>query len=188
MKLRKKLIVNSLFIVGILVFVFTPLGFQAKVFISKHFAGSASPLGSDKQITLGDYSWQIVDANGASLNVENKRGQVVLINFWATWCPPCVAEMPSFQKLFRDYGDEVTFLFVAEDEPEKVNEFLKKKEYSLPVYYSTSQAPADLVAPSIPKTYIIDKEGKIVVNKTGAANWNSAAVRLLLDDLLKQSR
>lgn len=188
MKLSKKHIVNSLFIVGVLVFFFTPLGFQAKVFISKYFAGSPSPVGLDKQITLGNYSWQIVDSYGASLNVENKRGQVVLINFWATWCPPCVAEMPSFQKLFKDYGDEVTFLFIAEDEPEKVNEFLKRKAYSLPVYYSTSPVPADLVAKAIPQTYIIDKEGKIVVSKTGAANWNSEAVRLLLDDLLKQNR
>src|SRR5690606_22627815 len=59
---------------------------------------------------LTDYNWHLRDGNDVAFNLQETKGNVVLINFWATWCPPCIAEMPSLQKLYNDYGDKVAFL------------------------------------------------------------------------------
>ena len=109
-----------------------------------------------------------------------------MVNLWATWCPPCVAELPGFATLYADYKDKVEFAFVANDDQEKVLTFLEKKGYDLPVYFQVSATPKALESGSIPVTYIIDKKGDLVVDKTGAANWNSDKVRNLLDQLLAQ--
>ncbi len=187
MKIRRKQVVNSVLIIGILVFLFTPVGFQFKVYLNRLLAGNPSVVSVENQNTLVDYNWHLVDGYGNLMNLESKRGQVVLINFWATWCPPCVAEMPSFQKLVDDYGDTMTFLFIAEDDPKKVNRFLQKKGYQLPVFYNHSKPPLVLQSTSIPVTYIIDKKGNIVISKTGAANWNNEKTRGLLNHLLNEN-
>ena len=103
------------------------------------------------------------------------------MNFWATWCPPCVAEMPSFQNLYSDYGDRVVFLFVANDDPDRVIRFMENKELSLPVYFQVSEVPGEMSSNSLPTTYIIDPRGVIIASKVGAADWNSSKVRALLD-------
>mgnify|MGYP003148631006 FL=1 len=108
------------------------------------------------------------------------------MNFWATWCPPCVAEMPSMQKLYDDYGDKVTFMFVTSDDRQKVENFLKRKNLNLPVYYPNSETPETLKSKLLPTTYIINSKGEIVVAETGAADWNSNKTRALIDDLLSQ--
>ena len=77
-------------------------------------------------------------------------------------------------------------LFIANDEPLKVDEFLEKRDYELPVYFQLAKAPEELKSNSLPTTYIIDTSGKIIVNKKGAADWNSGKVRDLLDKLLAQ--
>src|SRR5690606_33459697 len=100
------------------------------------------------------------------------------------WCPPCVAEFPSFVKLHQDYGDKLVFAFVAHDDPDRVMAFLKKKGYDLPVYYSVTETPVQLAGKSIPATYILSKSGEIAVDEKGAANWNSRGTRELLDALL----
>jgi hypothetical protein len=75
---------------------------------------------------------------------------------------------------------------VANDEKAKVEAFLEKKGYKLPVYFQASAAPPEMQSSTIPVTYILSKEGKIVVDKTGAANWNSDYVRNLLDKLISE--
>ena len=187
MNIRRKQLVNVVLIIAIVVFLFTPAGFYIKVYLYRLLAGNPSVISIENQNTIVDYNWQLVDLYGSSINLESTRGQVVLINFWATWCPPCVAEMPSFQKLVDDYGDTVAFLFVAEDDPEKVKGFLRKQDYRLPVYFNDSNPPSIFQSSAIPVTYIIDKRGHIVVSKTGTANWNSEKTRELLDRLFNEN-
>ena len=186
MKLGKKQWTNIALIVGVVLILFTPVGFYARVFVSRLLTASASVLKTELQLNVGSYDWELVDANGQMFNFEGAEGKVVFVNFWATWCPPCVAEMPSLQRLYNDYGDKVVFMFVAQDKVEKVSSFMDKRGYELPVYYSKSEAPSLLTAKSIPTTYIIDTEGKIIVAQTGAADWNSEKVRKVLDGLLSQ--
>jgi peroxiredoxin len=92
--------------------------------------------------------------------------------------------MPSIQKLYDSYKNEVVFLFVANDKVEKVNSYLKENNYTFPVHFEITNTPAELISSSIPTTFIIDKSGKIVMEKKGAANWNSDKVRAVLDKLL----
>ena len=184
MKVKKSWIVNIAFFLCVLVLFFTPIGFKVKVMASRLLSGSAALVKEKMQVSLDTYSWELVDLDQRTFNLESQKGEVILVNFWATWCPPCVAEMPSMQELYRDYGEKVSFMFVTEDVPEKVENFLKKRDFDLPVYYPRSQQPAMLSSKLLPTTYIIYKEGKIVVAETGAADWNSPKTRKLLDALL----
>lgn len=183
-RLEKKTLTNGLLIVFILILLFTPLGFKIKVGINQLFSGNPGVLQVEKQVLLDNYTWDLVDLQGKPTQLQDLTNKVLVVNFWATWCPPCVAEMPAFQSLYEDYGAEVAFLFVAEDDYKKVTAFVRKKGYTLPVYFSTSPAPEMLVSPALPTTYIIDRTGKIVVKEVGAADWNSKATRSLLDQLL----
>lgn len=188
MKITKEQISNGIWILAILLILFTPLGFHVRVWVNKVVATVISPstVDEDEQATLKNYNWSLVDLEGKQTNLQSEKGEVILVNVWATWCPPCVAELPGFVELYSDYKDKVTFAFVANDDKEKVEAFLKKKGYQLPVYLQTSAIPTELESGSIPVTYIIDKRGNVVVDKTGAANWNSDKTRSLLDRLITE--
>jgi thiol-disulfide isomerase/thioredoxin len=187
MKLSKKQIINGLFILGIVLLVFTPVGFYARVHIGRLLSSSAAVVKEGMQVSLDSYEWDLKDIKGKDFDFRDQEGKVVLINFWATWCPPCIAEMPSLQELYKGYGDKVVFMFVAQDKPEKVEAFLKKHQYNdLPVYYSRTNAPSLLASKVLPTTYILDKEGKIRVAQTNAADWNTDKIKSLLDNLLKE--
>ena len=183
---NKKWILNGVFILAALVLIFTPVGFKVKVFASKLLSSSAAMVKEGMKVPLDSYQWKLTDLENRSFDFEDQRGRIVLVNFWATWCPPCVAEMPSMQDLYNDYGDKVTFMFVTSDDRQKVLNFLKRKNLDLPVYYPASETPKTLKSKLLPTTYIIDKEGKIVVAETGAADWNSSETRELIDGLLSQ--
>jgi len=88
--------------------------------------------------------------------------------------------------LYNDYKEKVVFLFVTNDDWETVQKFLTKNNYHLPIYNPLTQPPKELISNSIPTTYVINKQGKIVVQKTGAASWNSKTTRKMLDKLLKE--
>lgn len=183
---NKKWIVNGVFILAVLVLVFTPVGFRIKVFASKLLSTSAAMVKEGMQVPLDSYQWKLTDLENRPFDFETQRGKVILVNFWATWCPPCVAEMPSMQKLYDDYGEKVTFMFVTSDDRQKVENFLKRKNLNLPVYYPVSETPETLKSKLLPTTYIINSKGEIVVAETGAADWNSNKTRALIDDLLSQ--
>ncbi|MBT8305693.1 MAG: TlpA family protein disulfide reductase [Maribacter sp.] len=187
MKLGKKRWINAALILLIILILFTPVGFYTRVFLGRLFATSATVLKVELRMPVKNYDWQLVNADGKEFNFEMTKGKVVLVNFWATWCPPCVAEMPSLQNLYNDYFDKVEFMFVAQDKVEKVSAFIAKKGYTLPVYYSRTEAPKLLTSKTIPTTYVINREGKIIVAETGAADWNSDKVRKILDGLLIDS-
>ena len=186
MTFNRKKILNLIFYVLIAAVLFTPLGFKVKVYVNRIFSGSASSVTIEEQVALQRYNWNLVDGSGSNFNLKEHKGKVILVNFWATWCPPCVAEMPSLQKLYADYKDKVVFVLVAEDKVAKVNTYLKENEFNFKVYYSKSNAPKELVSKVIPTTYILNKEGKIVVNETGAKDWNSTKTRDLIENLLKE--
>ncbi len=126
--------------------------------------------------------------NAPNIDVSRLKGKVVIINYWATWCPPCVAEMPSFQALYEEYKDqdEVVFLFLTNDTPEKLTAFLNRKQYTLPVYIENNTVFSNLNPTSIPTTYIANKTGEIKVKKTGAVQWNSEKVHNIIAQLLTE--
>lgn len=186
-KFLRKHFSNILFF-GFIIFLFTPYGLPVRSTLIKGVSFITTRVFSleideEKQVNLNNYNWVLRSSLGKDLNLESLKGKVILINYWATWCPPCIAEMPSFQKLYSDYRDQVIFLFVANDEPEKVEYFMKDKGFDFPVYFQVSPPPKELRSKSLPTTYVIDSEGKIVVKKIGAADWNSEKVRDLLSGM-----
>lgn len=185
MKISKLKPSNIIFF-GILVLILIPQTRQPiQVFLHKGLAlFSPSVVNEKKQIILADYNWKLVDINGSTFNLEEAKGKVVFINFWATWCPPCIAEMPSLQKLYDDYQDKIVFLLVSNESSEVINGFIKEKGYSFQVYGSLSKPPKDLETRSIPRTFLIDKNGAIIMDKNGAANWSSDFVRTTINNLL----
>ncbi|WP_121965468.1 TlpA disulfide reductase family protein [Myroides sp. N17-2] len=181
----KKWISNVIFIIVLGVFFFTPVGTNVKVWLNRLLAMSPNIEKVSDQKKVNYESWQLVNEQGEVFDFDRVKGKVVIINFWATWCPPCIAEKPSFQELYDDYKNKVVFLFITTDEPDKVKAFKEKNKSTLPIYYQKSAAPAVLFSESIPASYVIDKKGNIVVRKFRAADWNSSKFRVSLDELLK---
>lgn len=129
--------------------------------------------------------WQLQRADGTPVVFSDLEGKVVFVNFWATWCPPCIAEMPQLQKLYNDYGNQVEFLFISNEKSGTINAFMKEQGFTLPAYIPVTQYPNDFETSSIPTTFIINKKGEIVIEKKGVAQWNSTWIRGILDALLK---
>ena len=127
MKFLKKHKKSILFVLILALIVFTPLGFNLKVLIHKYIHFNPSEIAQEEQITLNNYNWQLRDLKDAKIDFNAYRNKVIVVNFWATWCPPCVAEMPSFQELYDSYKNEVVFLFVANDKSRK-SEFLPERK------------------------------------------------------------
>jgi len=176
---------SNIFILVIIALLFIPqTGMPIKVFFSRLIAFSPSEIAADEQVVLQQYDWKLMTPEGEVVNFATSEEKVVLINFWATWCPPCVAEMPSLQNLFDEYGDRVDFYFVSMESPKKITRFMNKKGYDFPVYIPKQQVPNAIESYSLPTTYVISKQGKIVIDKSGAANWDSETTKELLDELL----
>lgn len=116
---------------------------------------------------------------GKIVSLRNLKGKVVFVNFWASWCPPCRAEMPSIQKLYAEFKTkpDIAFLMVNVDEDfVKANKFMKKKKLDMPIYIPASEIPESLLDGTIPTSLIINKAGKIVTKHTGAADFSSKKV------------
>lgn len=132
------------------------------------------------------YAWQLKDMNGAQITFADFSDKVVFINLWATWCPPCIAEMPDLQNLYNDYGDKVAFLFISNEDTQVVKTFLENKKFTFPAYVPISQYPTDFETSSIPTSFLINKKGEIVISKAGVAKWNSQRIRGVLDVLINE--
>ena len=130
-----------------------------------------------------DYSWQVMSPDGKMVSLNDHRDKVIFLNFWATWCPPCIAEMPSIETLYRDYGDRIAFILVTHEEIAVVKAFLEKQDLDLPVYIQRYAAPGIFSTGAIPATFIISREGRVVLEKKGAAKWDGIKTRRLLEKL-----
>lgn len=185
-KKKKSRIIDIAFFAIIAAILFTPLGKPVKVWVNKIFAFSPSVKAEENREMLTDFHWQFSDDNGTPFNLSDAKGKVIFLNYWATWCPPCIAEMPSIQKLYDQYKDnpEVVFIFATTDPKEKVNQFMNDNKYTLPAHYMHTGAPSQLESNTIPFTVLIAKDGSIVIKKKGSADWNSKKVRKTIDKLI----
>jgi thiol-disulfide isomerase/thioredoxin len=172
---------NILFGVLIVLLLVPQTGRPIKVFVNRLLAFSPGVESADDIETLQDYNWKLRDLQGQLIDFKTFKGKKIVVNYWATWCPPCIAEMPSMQALHDDYKDKVAFVFVTNDDEDAIRKFMAKHDYTLPIYRAESDAPRLLETNSLPTTYLINETGEILINKTGAADWNSAEVRGLLD-------
>jgi thiol-disulfide isomerase/thioredoxin len=132
-----------------------------------------------------DYNWTLAWSADEPFYFSELREEVIFLNFWATWCPPCVAELPEIQRAYEKYGDQIAFVLVSNQEPSVVEAFMDKHGYKLPVFYLGPKTPEIFSHRALPTTFIISRDGTIVLKKTGAANWDSKATYKIFEDLLK---
>ena len=129
-------------------------------------------------------------ADGSTFTLSDHEGKVVLLNFWATWCGPCVGEMPAFEKLQETYGEDLVLLAVNSGEDEgTVTSFLEKNGYTFPVALDPEYAVAMLYpTDGIPYTVIIGTDGKVAVTQVGAGDADTmyAHYSELIDGLLEE--
>ena len=140
------------------------------------------------QVSLldADYDWTLMDIEGSPVSFSDFKGEVVFLSIWATWCPPCRAEMPNIHHLYEQYGDRVSFVLASQEDPETILRFMEDQGYSMPVYRLVQNPPAKLSTSSIPTSFLISPEGKIQVRKTGAARWDGKFFTAYLDELLSR--
>jgi len=185
MNIKKIKASNIIFFAAILLLIIPQTRQPIQIFIHKGLAlFSPSIENENSRKTLTNYNWQLIDVNGKSYDFKQAENKIVLVNLWATWCPPCIAEMPSLQKLYDDYNQKIEFLFVTNEKSEAVKQFLDKNNYNFNVLMPKSEYPKVFNMKSIPRTYLIDQNGNIIIDKSGAANWNSEKVRKQIDKLL----
>jgi len=187
----KKIIGNSVFVVIILLLLWpTSRAYfqQGLMKIGLFKPTLEEPEKIDSQISVQN-NISFKNDKGEIVNMNDLKGKVVFINFWATWCPPCIAEMPSIATLYERLkgNSEVVFLIVEiEGESEKANKFMAGKQLNLPVYYPNSQIPKEWLGGSIPTTLIINKHGEIATKHEGLADYSRQEVSDFIIELTKK--
>ncbi|MDD2557449.1 MAG: TlpA disulfide reductase family protein [Desulfuromonadaceae bacterium] len=122
----------------------------------------------------------LIDMQGKKVTLSDLRGQVVLVNFWATWCPPCRQEMPSMEELYKQlkpHGVELLAINIEENGPKAVADFLTNKAHSFPILFDQQAQVQRLYRVSrFPETFIVDRNGNIVEHVVGAIDWMQPGV------------
>jgi len=138
--------------------------------------GTKTPVKTERD-TAPDFT--VLNEGGEEVLLSDLKGKNVIVNFWASWCPPCKAELPDFEKIYKEYGDKVEIMIVnmtdgAQETIEKAKEHISENGYTFPVYYDTQLSAAMAYnVMSIPQTYIIDTEGKIVKKISGMTDYKT---------------
>lgn len=134
--------------------------------------------------------YDLVDARGTRHQMVESLGRVTLVNFWATWCPPCVHEIPSMNRLAAAY-DEDEFAIVSinfREDPEHILQFMNEVDVDFPVLMDEDGAVSrDWGVFAFPSSFILDREGQIRYSVNTAIEWDTEAVRAVIDRLRLES-
>jgi len=133
------------------------------------------------------YNFTLPLLSGENATLSSFRGKVVILNFWATWCPPCRAEMPSMEILYKRYKDQGLEILAVDigENANTVRQFVQKNNYSFPVLLDTTkQTSAIYGVEAIPTTYLIDRNGKIIGRIIGSINWDTQQIFNAFEKLL----
>jgi len=132
-----------------------------------------------------DYNFTVKDLDGNTVDFNKFKGKTVFLNLWATWCGPCVAEMPSIESLYGkvDKSKVVFVILNWFEDSKKVSKFISNKKFTFPVYLVNGDVPSQLNVPSIPTTFVIYPNGTINTKKTGTANYDTDKFKQFLEEL-----
>ncbi len=122
-----------------------------------------------------DFNLNLQDANGKLVSLRDFKGKVIFLNFWATWCPPCIAEMPDINNLYKETNkDNYVFLMVSMDDDFKTAKaFQQKKGYSFPIYRMNGPLPEMYNSGNLPTTYLINSKGELSLTHIGIGDYSS---------------
>jgi peroxiredoxin len=133
-------------------------------------------------------SFVLPDLSGKVVRMDELRGKVVLLNLWATWCQPCVEEMPTLQTLANKMaGRDFTLLAVSEDEDSKlVAPWIAERKFTFPVLLDErGSVGADLGITGYPETFVVDRQGRIVHHHIGYRDWSEPKIVAALEKLME---
>ena len=134
--------------------------------------------------TPADFNLMLMDEDGNTLSLADFKGKAIFMNMWATWCPPCIAEMPNINKLYKEMGHDVAFVMVSLDEDfETAKSFNNRKGFDLPIYTLQSRRPAMYQSTTVPTTYVISADGNLMLAHKGMANYNTSKFRSFLEGI-----
>lgn len=131
------------------------------------------------------YPLPLLTLDGRPANLRQFKGKAVLVNLWASWCPPCLAEMPGLQALYQKTDTaKVAFVLISLDaNPNKAKALLKRKGYTLPVFFPAAPLPAPFDSPSIPSTIVLTPSGRLADRHDGMADYDTPEFRAALEKL-----
>lgn len=122
---------------------------------------------------------------GETFTLNDFKGKIVFLTFWATWCGFCARELPSIQKIYEEYKNKgIEFITVSPEDPSKVQKYFEFYKYSFPAYIQISPTPDVFRSMGIPTNFILDREGKVILKKEGYFDWASSEGRSFLNSLL----
>ena len=135
----------------------------------------SSDLAVNNSDPKANFSMNLINSKGEKVAMEELRGKVIFMNIWATWCPPCVAEMPGINKLYNDVDkNKVAFIMLSIDQDfQKAIGFNEKKSYNFDIYRPDGSIPQIYSSQSIPTTYVIDARGNLVMTHLGMGDYNT---------------
>jgi thiol-disulfide isomerase/thioredoxin len=126
----------------------------------------------------------ITTLDGEEIELNEYDDKVIFLNLWATWCAPCIKEMPSIEALSKKFEGKVEFILASNEEIEKIVQFKNKKPFDLD-YFKIQNSPESLGVYALPATFIIGKDGNIVFEEKGSRDWNSEESTELINKILK---
>tara|TARA_B100000214_G_scaffold372430_1_gene350648 strand:- start:494 stop:1090 length:597 start_codon:yes stop_codon:yes gene_type:complete len=148
------------------------------------------PISNDDETKKIDFSYntlQFENLENESFRIQDFKDKILFINIWATWCNPCLAEMPSMVELYENYKDDerIEFLYLSREKMNVIKNFIPNDEnlQKLPLYKITSDDEF-FATKAIPTTFILNRQGVIVVEDVGSAYWNDRSVIEYLNNLL----
>ncbi len=156
-----------------------PLGLFAQDCSTKYeeISPDLAPLNPSVEISDSTWGWKLYDEYGNQYLFSEAKGRTIFLNSWATWCQPCLAELPGLQRMYDSLKTEgIELFFVTEENSDVVRRFLNKNGYTIPVFFSRDAIPTQLRTGLYPTTFLIDPMGRIVYRVMRSAKWDNQEV------------
>jgi thiol-disulfide isomerase/thioredoxin len=136
-----------------------------------------------------DFSVRVERPDGTSGNLQDLRGKVVVLNLWATWCAPCIAELPDLEALRARFKNDsrIAFVAVSKDSREAFRGYLERWRHELPLLRLADDATIAAAGDAVPVTVVIDANARVVAVQRGAAKWNGDRAYHYLQALLAKT-
>ena len=148
------------------------------------------PSSREMKVTTIDFEsnmLQFSDLENNIFSIQNFKGKNLFINYWATWCNPCLAEMPYMAELYEKYKEEedIIFLYLSREKLETIKDYIPKDEslQQLPIYKIVTDDEF-FATSGIPTTFIVNSDGEVIVKDLGTAFWNDESVFKFIDNLI----
>ncbi|HEY3204785.1 MAG TPA: TlpA disulfide reductase family protein [Thermoanaerobaculia bacterium] len=130
----------------------------------------------------------IFDKGGKKVDLAREKGRILIIHFWATWCPPCVEEIPALSRFwdkYRSRADVSLYAISVNNDWKEIDDFMKKNPSAIPLFHDPGAVTARRFGTTqYPETYIVNRNGRVLFRVQGAVNWSDAEVRSRIDQLL----